>query len=88
MTVILHKYECLAYFTNTNITKSSVITMLLYYCIEEIREKVMMRHGHTDRDWAGVKKEILVVFRYSDSQPNSLVYTHRYLEQLCEAFGG
>ncbi|KAF8241364.1 hypothetical protein K440DRAFT_643860, partial [Wilcoxina mikolae CBS 423.85] len=86
VTTFLHKYESLAAFTATDVTESSVIAMLPYYCTEEIRETVMMMRGYTDRDWAALKKEMLDVFRYSDSRPDSLVYTRQYLEQLSATF--
>jgi hypothetical protein len=78
----------LAAFTATDITESNVVAMLPYYCTEEIRESVMMMGGYTDCDWAALKKEMLDVFRYSDSRPNSIVYTRRYVEQVCADFGG
>ncbi|KAF8242125.1 hypothetical protein K440DRAFT_619284 [Wilcoxina mikolae CBS 423.85] len=86
VTTFLHKYESLAAFTATDVTESSVIAMLPYYCTEEIRETVMIMRGYTDRDWAALKKEMLDVFWYSDSRPDSLVYTRHYLEQLCATF--
>ncbi|KAF8252862.1 hypothetical protein K440DRAFT_643999 [Wilcoxina mikolae CBS 423.85] len=61
--------------------------MFPYYCTEEIRETVMMMRGYTDRDWAALKKEILDMFRYSDCQPDSLVYTHSHRGRD-HAFGG
>ncbi|KAF8254199.1 hypothetical protein K440DRAFT_635704 [Wilcoxina mikolae CBS 423.85] len=82
------KYESLATFTTTDVTESNDIAMFSYYCAEEIREKVMMMRGYTDRDWAALKKELFDVFRYSDSWPDSLVYTRRYLEQFCAKVGG
>ncbi|KAF8251477.1 hypothetical protein K440DRAFT_637442 [Wilcoxina mikolae CBS 423.85] len=76
VTIFLHKYENMAVFTGSDIIKSSIITMFPYYCMQspQVRERVMMKHGYTDRYWAVLKKELLDVFRYSDSRPDSLVY--------------
>ncbi|KAF8241180.1 hypothetical protein K440DRAFT_638098 [Wilcoxina mikolae CBS 423.85] len=82
VTTFLYKYETLAPFTATDVTESSVIAMLAYYCTEEIRETVMVMRSYTDRDWAALKKEMLDVFRLSDNRPDSLVYTRLYLENL------
>ncbi|KAF8254216.1 hypothetical protein K440DRAFT_635718 [Wilcoxina mikolae CBS 423.85] len=85
----LHKYECLAAFTATDITESSIISMFPYYCVDEsTRDKVMMMRGYADRQWATLKTEMLDVFRHTDSRSDSVICTHRYLEQLCAEFGG
>ncbi|KAF8243841.1 hypothetical protein K440DRAFT_32483 [Wilcoxina mikolae CBS 423.85] len=90
VTTFLHKYESLAAFTATDVTESSVIAMFPYYCMQgpQVREKIMMMRGYTDRNWAALKKEMLVAFRYADSRPDSLVHTRRYLENLCADFAG
>ncbi|KAF8241408.1 hypothetical protein K440DRAFT_681243 [Wilcoxina mikolae CBS 423.85] len=84
VTTFLHKYESLAAFTSTDVTESSVIAMLPYYCTEEIRETVMMMRGYTARDWAALKKELLIIFRHADSR--ALIYTRQHLEQLSATF--
>ncbi|KAF8243355.1 hypothetical protein K440DRAFT_664156 [Wilcoxina mikolae CBS 423.85] len=86
VTTFLHKYESLAIFTATDVTESSVIAMLPYYCTEEIRETVMMMRGYTDCNLYAFQTELLDAFRHSDSR--ALVYTRRYLEELCTSFGG
>ncbi|KAF8247276.1 hypothetical protein K440DRAFT_661560 [Wilcoxina mikolae CBS 423.85] len=88
VTKFLHKYESLAAFTATDITESSIIAMVPYYCMKhpQVRETVMMMRGYTDRNWAAFKTELLDGFRHSDSR--ALVYTRRYLEELCTSFGG
>ncbi|KAF8246034.1 hypothetical protein K440DRAFT_685913 [Wilcoxina mikolae CBS 423.85] len=89
VTTFFHKYESLAAFTATDITESSIIGMFPYYCVEEsIRDKVMMMRSYADREWATLKMEMLDVFCPTDSRPNSVIYTHQYLEQLCTEFGG
>ncbi|KAF8241309.1 hypothetical protein K440DRAFT_683589 [Wilcoxina mikolae CBS 423.85] len=54
----------------------------------QVREKVMMMRCYTEPDWAALKKEMLVVFRHADSRPDSLVYTHHYLQNLCADVAG
>ncbi|KAF8243806.1 hypothetical protein K440DRAFT_663855 [Wilcoxina mikolae CBS 423.85] len=89
VTTFFHKYESLAAFTATDITESSIIGMFPYYCVEEsIRDKVMMMRGYADHEWATLKTEMLDAFRHTDSRPDSVIYTRRYLEQLCAEFGG
>ncbi|KAF8541879.1 hypothetical protein BDD12DRAFT_877613 [Trichophaea hybrida] len=72
--VFLHQYESLVFFTSTKDTKSSISSMIPYYCVEELtQDKVMMMYGYMDRNWAALKKEMLDVIQYSNSQPDSLV---------------
>jgi len=88
VTTFLHQYESVAAFTATDPSSRNVVVMLPYYCTEAIRETVMMMRGYERRDWAALKKEVLDAFRYTDSRPDSLVYTREYLENLCAEFGG
>jgi hypothetical protein len=88
VTTFLHKSENIAPFTATDPSSQNVVVMLPYYCTEAIREMVMMMRGYERRDWAGLQKEMLDAFRYTDSRPNSLVYTWQYLENLSAEFGG
>jgi len=88
VTTFLHKYESIAAFTATDPSSRNVVVMLPYYCTEAIRETVMMMRGYERRDWAALKKEMMDAFRYTDSRPDSLVYTRQYLENLCAEFGG
>ncbi|KAF8535975.1 hypothetical protein BDD12DRAFT_912455 [Trichophaea hybrida] len=63
MMTFVHKYESLASLTATDVTESNIIGMLPYYCSDEsIRDKVMMMHGYTDRDWAALKKRCWMCF--------------------------
>ncbi|KAF8248548.1 hypothetical protein K440DRAFT_679160 [Wilcoxina mikolae CBS 423.85] len=53
----LYRYKSLTAFTSINVTESNIITMLPYYCAEEIREKY----------WISVKilaAEVLVMFEF------------------------
>ncbi|KAF8252878.1 hypothetical protein K440DRAFT_269580 [Wilcoxina mikolae CBS 423.85] len=88
VTAFLHKYESLARFTGTDPSSKDVISMFPYYCAEgsDVRETVMLMHRYANRDWATFKTERLDAFRHSDSR--ALVYTRRYLEELCTSFGG
>jgi hypothetical protein len=88
LTTFLHKYESIAAFTAIDPSSRKVVVMLPCYCTEEIREMVMIMRGYERRDWAALKKEMLDAFRYTDSRPDSLVYTGQYLENLCAEFGG
>jgi len=88
VTTFLHKYESIAAYTATDPSSQNVVVMLPYYCMEGIRETVMMMRGYERRDCAALKKEMLDAFRYTDSRPDSLVYTRQYLENLCAEFGG
>jgi hypothetical protein len=90
MTTFLYKYESLAAFTSPDTSISDAITMFPYYCVEcsAIRDTVVMMRGYVERDWAALKKEMLDALRYTDSRPDSLVYTRQNLENLCAEFGG
>ena len=59
--------------------------MFPYYCVEgsDVRYTVVMMRGYVERGWAVLRTEMLGVFRHTDSQADSFVYTRQYLEQLC-----
>ena len=90
VTMFVHKYESLAAFTSTDSFSFDAVTMFQYYCVEgsDVRDTVVMMRGYVERDWAALKKEMLDAFRYTDSQPDSLVYTPQNLENHCAEFGG
>jgi hypothetical protein len=90
VTTFLHKYESLAAFTSTDPTSSDAVTMFPYYCVDasNVRDTVVMMRGYVELDWAARKKEIGDAFHYTDSQPDSVVYTRQYLEYLCAEFVG
>ena len=56
--------------------------------VSDVRDKVVMMLGYVERDWAALKKEMLDAFWYTDSRPDSFVYTRQYLENICTEFGG
>ena len=77
MTMFLHKYESLAAFTSTDTCCSDAVTMFPYYCVEcsDVRDTAVMKRGYVEQDWAVLKIEMLNAFQYTDSRPDSLVYT-------------
>ena len=79
VTTFLYKYECLARSNGTYPSSQDVIYLFLYYCTEglDVREKVIMMWGYEGQDWVALKKEMLDVFRYTNSRPDSLVYTRQ-----------
>jgi hypothetical protein len=89
VTTFLQKYESLAAFTSTNPTSSDGVTMFLYYCVEasDVRDTVVMMHGYVERDWAVLRTEMLDAFRLADSRSRDVIYTRRYLDNLCAEFG-
>jgi hypothetical protein len=72
----LHKYESIAAFTATDPFSLNVVVMLPYYCTEAMRGLVMMLCCYESRHCAVLKKEMLDAFGYTDSWPDSLIYTH------------
>jgi hypothetical protein len=90
VTTILQKYECLQCSTRTDTSSEDVIYICRYYRTEglKVREQVIMMRGDERGDWAGLKMEMLDAFRYTDSQPDSLVHTRQYVENLGAEFGG
>jgi hypothetical protein len=84
VTTFLHKNESLAAFTSTDPTSSDAVTMFPYYCVEgsDVRDMVVMMRGYVERDWAVLRTEMFGMFRHTDSQAVSFVYTRKYLEQL------
>jgi len=88
MTTFLHKYESIAACTATDPSSQNVVVMLPYYCMEAIGQTVMMMRGYERRECTVLKKEMLDAFQYTDSRPDSLVYTRQNLENLFAEFGG
>jgi len=88
VSTFLHKYESIAAFTATDPSSRNVVFMFPYFSMEAIRKTVMIMHSYERRDWVALKSELLHVFRHTDSQADSFIYTRQYLEQLCATLRG
>ncbi|KAF8535126.1 hypothetical protein BDD12DRAFT_893943 [Trichophaea hybrida] len=89
VTTVINEYESGAVFPGTDSTESNIIAIYLSYCAEtSLWETVMMMSGYPDHHWAALKKEMLDAFRFTNSRPDSLVNSRRYLENIWAEFGG
>jgi len=90
VTTFLHRYVSLAAFTSTDPSSTGAVPMFPYYCVEdsEVRDTVVMMRGYVERDWSVLRQEMLDAFRLADSRSQDVIYTRRYLEDLCARFGG
>jgi len=90
LTTFLHKYGSLATVSSTDPSSSDVVTMFVYYFVEGSDDwvTVAMRPGYVEQDWATLKKGTLDASQYTYSQPDSVVYSCQYVENVYAEFGG